>query len=187
MNYIADYIAKVQGDLSKLDQASIGKLIELLRAARNSGKTIFTMGNGGSASTASHWVNDLVKGASFEKEKRFRVVCLNDSVATVSAYSNDVGYEVSLLEPLKNFVQQDDLVIAISGSGNSENVIRAIEFAKSAGAKTVGLTGRDGGKLGKLVDLEIRVAEPHMGRIEDVHMMITHIASWSFIEESESN
>jgi D-sedoheptulose 7-phosphate isomerase len=108
-------------------------------------------------------------------------------VATVSAYSNDVGYEVSLLEPLKNFVQQDDLVIAISGSGNSENVIRAIEFAKSAGAKTVGLTGRDGGKLGKLVDLEIRVAEPHMGRIEDVHMMITHIASWSFIEESESN
>ncbi len=187
MTYISDYVSKVQGDLANLDLTAIEALIELLKEARDSGKTVFTMGNGGSASTASHWVNDLNKGASFEKQKRFKVICLNDSIATVSAYSNDVGYEVSLLEPLKNFVQKDDLVIAISGSGNSENVIRAVQFAKSVGAKTVGLTGRDGGKLGQLVDLEVRVAEPHMGRIEDVHMVITHIASWSFIEESENN
>lgn len=182
MNYISEYLDQIKVNLEKIDSAAISKLIKLLKEARANGRMIFTMGNGGSASTASHWVNDLVKGASYQKDNRFRVMCLNDSVATVSAYSNDVGYEHSLVEPLKNFVSKDDVVIAISGSGNSENVLTAIDYAKTMGAKTIGLTGRDGGKLGQLVDLEIRVAENHMGRIEDLHMMITHIAAWHFIE-----
>jgi D-sedoheptulose 7-phosphate isomerase len=182
MNYVANYLEKVKEAIDLVDASKIETLISWLSETRAANQTIFTMGNGGSSSTASHWVNDLVKGASYEKSERFKVMCLNDSVATLTAYSNDVSYDQALVEPLKNFVEKGDLVIAISGSGNSNNVIRAIEYAKSIGARTVGLTGRDGGKLGSLVDLEIRVPEPNMGRIEDVHMMITHAVSWSFIE-----
>lgn len=168
--------------MANVDPKPIETLIAWLSEARSNQSTIFTMGNGGSSSTASHWVNDLVKGASFEKESRFRVMCLNDSVATLTAYSNDVSYEQALVEPLKNFLAKGDVVIAISGSGNSKNVIHAIEYARSKGNRTVALTGRDGGELGRIVDLEINVPEQHMGRIEDVHMMITHAISWSFIE-----
>lgn len=168
--------------MGTLDPKPIETLVDWLAEARASQSTIFTMGNGGSSSTASHWVNDLVKGASFEKDRKFRVMCLNDSIATLTAYSNDVSYEQALVEPLKNFLSKGDLVIAISGSGNSKNVLRAIEYAKANGNKTVGLTGRDGGELGRMVDLEINVPEQHMGRIEDVHMMITHAVSWSFID-----
>ena len=182
MNYVANYLAKVKEAIDLVDASKIETLISWLSETRAANQTIFTMGNGGSSSTASHWVNDLVKGASYEKTERFKVMCLNDSVSTLTAYSNDVDYERALVEPLKNFLEPQDLVIAISGSGNSNNVINAIEYAKYFGARTVGLTGRDGGKLGSLVDLEIRVPEPNMGRIEDVHMMITHAVSWSFIE-----
>lgn len=182
MNYVPEYIAKVQKVMGTLDPKPIETLVDWLAEARASQSTIFTMGNGGSSSTASHWVNDLVKGASFEKDRKFRVMCLNDSIATLTAYSNDVSYEQALVEPLKNFLSKGDLVIAISGSGNSKNVLRAIEYAKANGNKTVGLTGRDGGELGRMVDLEINVPEQHMGRIEDVHMMITHAVSWSFID-----
>ena len=185
MTYVPDYLLKVKDAIDSVDPKKIETLIAWLAETRAAKQTIFTMGNGGSASTASHWVNDLVKGASYEKAERFRVICLNDSVATLTAYSNDVAYDQALVEPLKNFLEPKDLVIAISGSGNSKNVIHAVEYAKSVGAKTVGLTGRDGGKLGSLVDLEIRVPEQHMGRIEDVHMMITHAVSWSFIEDEK--
>lgn len=185
MNYVSEYISQVQKAMDSVDQAAIQSLIELLKTARNEQKTIFVMGNGGSASTASHWVNDLVKGASYEKEQRFRVICLNDSISTLTAYSNDVSYEEALVQPLMNFLSPGDVVMAISGSGNSKNVIRAIEFAKKNGNVTVGLTGRDGGELGRIVDLEINVSDAHMGRIEDVHMMITHAVSWSFIENEK--
>jgi D-sedoheptulose 7-phosphate isomerase len=183
MNYVSDYLSKVKDAIELVDAAKIEQLISWLSETRAANQTIFTMGNGGSSSTASHWVNDLVKGASYEKDLRFKVICLNDSVSTLTAYSNDVDYEQAFVEPLKNFLAPKDLVIAISGSGNSNNVIKAVEYAKTLGARTVGLTGRDGGKLGSIVDLEIRVPEQNMGRIEDVHMMITHAVSWSFIEE----
>ena len=182
MNYVNNYIEQVKSGIDSVDPKKIETLIEWLGEARASKSTIFTMGNGGSSSTASHWVNDLVKGASFGKTERFKVICLNDSVSTLTAYSNDVSYEEALVEPLKNFLTAGDLVIAISGSGNSANVINAIKYAKKNGARTIGLTGRDGGELGALVDLEVRVPIQHMGQIEDVHMMITHAASWSFIE-----
>lgn len=185
MNYVPDYLSKVKEAIDSVDPKKIEMLISWLAETRAAKQTVFTMGNGGSSSTASHWVNDLVKGASYEKTARFRVICLNDSVATLTAYSNDVSYDQALVEPLKNFLEPKDLVIAISGSGNSNNVIQAVKYAKTLGARTVGLTGRDGGKLGTMVDLEIRVPEQHMGRIEDVHMMITHAVSWSFIENEK--
>ena len=118
-----------------------------LREARSAGRTIFTCGNGGSASTASHFVCDIVKGASFGRTQRFRIQALTDSLPTLTAYSNDVGYEIVFVEQLKNFAQAGDVVLAISGSGNSPNVIRAVEYANSIGCRTIGLTGREGGML----------------------------------------
>ncbi|MBM3795530.1 MAG: SIS domain-containing protein [Acidobacteria bacterium] len=164
-------------DLNKVDQA-----ISWLREARDAGRTVFTCGNGGSASTASHIVCDIVKGASYQRDKKFRMMALTDSLPTITAYSNDVGYDVVFVEPLKNFAQPGDVVMAISGSGNSPNVIKAVEYANAAGCKTVALTGRDGGRLGALAQLNIQVAVPHMGRIEDAHMIICHMIAYNFME-----
>jgi D-sedoheptulose 7-phosphate isomerase len=164
-------------DLNKVDQA-----IAILEEARRSSHHVFVCGNGGSASTASHFVCDMVKGASFEREQRFRIMALTDSMATITAYSNDVGYDCIFAEQLKNFAQPGDVLLAISGSGNSKNILRAMESAKSLGCRTIALTGRDGGRLGALADLEVRVAEPHMGRIEDGHLIVCHMLCYYFME-----
>jgi D-sedoheptulose 7-phosphate isomerase len=180
--FAEDYRSKLTRTLAALDMEQVGKLIDLLARARDQQRHIFVCGNGGSASTASHFVTDMVKGASYERKERFRIIALTDSLSTITAYSNDVSYECVFLEQLKNFAQRDDLLIAISGSGNSPNVLRAVEYGKSVGCKTVGLTGRDGGKLGPLVDLQINVAEPHMGRIEDSHLFVLHMVCYYFME-----
>ena len=160
----------------------VNEAIEWMRQARDEGRTIFTCGNGGSASTASHFVCDVVKGASFNRAKRFRIMALTDSLPTITAYSNDVNYDCVFVEQLKNFAQPGDLLLSISGSGNSPNVLRAVEFANQSGLKTIGLTGRDGGQLGKLSQLEINVADPHMGRIEDGHMIVCHMLAYYFMD-----
>jgi D-sedoheptulose 7-phosphate isomerase len=128
----------------------------------------------------------MVKGASFQRAERFRIMALTDSLPTLTAYSNDVNYECVFVEQLKNFAQSGDVVMAISGSGNSPNVLRAVEYANSIGCRTIALTGRDGGKLGPLAQLNIQVAEPHMGRIEDVHMIIAHMISYYFMDAEGS-
>jgi D-sedoheptulose 7-phosphate isomerase len=164
-------------DLEKVDRA-----VDLLRQARREGRQIFTCGNGGSAATASHFVCDVLKGCSFNRSERFRIMALNDSLSTLTAYSNDVSYECAFVEQLKNFAQAGDVVIAISGSGNSPNVLRAIEYGNSIGCHTVALTGRDGGKLGPLAQLNIQVSNPHMGRIEDCHMIVLHMIAYYFMD-----
>jgi D-sedoheptulose 7-phosphate isomerase len=110
------------------------------------------------------------------------MMALNDSLPTLTAYSNDVNYECVFVEQLKNFAQPGDVVIAISGSGNSPNVLRAIEYGNSAGCRTIALTGRDGGKLGSLAQLNIQVSNPHMGRIEDVHLIVMHMICYYFMD-----
>jgi D-sedoheptulose 7-phosphate isomerase len=164
-------------NLEKVSQA-----IGILAAARDGGRHIFVCGNGGSASTASHFACDLVKGASFNRAQRFKIMALTDSLPTLTAYSNDVSYDCVFREHLNNFAEEGDVVIAISGSGNSTNVIQAIEYGKSIGCRTVALTGRDGGKLGPLAELNIQVSNPHMGRIEDVHMIVLHMIGYYFME-----
>jgi D-sedoheptulose 7-phosphate isomerase len=156
--------------------------IQWFREARAKSKAIFVCGNGGSASTASHLACDIVKGASYMQQQRFRIMALTDSLPTITAYSNDVSYECVFAEQLRNFAQPDDLVVCISGSGNSSNVLRAAEYASSVGCRTIGLTGRDGGKLGPMVDLNIRIATPHMGRIEDGHMIVCHMIAYHLME-----
>lgn len=171
--------------LSALETIDLGKVelaIEAFREARALSRAIFVCGNGGSASTASHFVCDMVKGCSFNRPTRFRIMALTDSLPTITAYSNDVGYDCVFVEQLKNFAQAGDLFMAISGSGNSPNVLRAMEYANSIGCRTIALTGRDGGKLGPMAQIQIRVAAPHMGRIEDGHMIVCHMIGYSFMD-----
>lgn len=186
MTYFDSYRESLTSALGSIDLDAVSALRKLLDTARADGRTIFTCGNGGSASTASHFATDLLKGASYERDAKFRVIALTDATSTISAYSNDVGYDIVYEEQLRNFIAPGDVVIAISGSGNSENVIRALRFAGSAGAHAVALTGRDGGTLGTVATLHINVAEQHMGRIEDAHLAICHMLAFSFIDSEGS-
>lgn len=182
--FAADYKASLLKALDTVNLDLVTHAIEIFKDARDRDATIFVCGNGGSAATASHFVCDMVKGASFGREKRFRIMALTDSLATITAYSNDVGYDCIFAEQLRNFARPGDVLLAISGSGNSPNVVKAVEFANEAGCKTIALTGRDGGKLGRAAQLEIRVSEPHMGRIEDGHMVVCHMLCYRFMEHA---
>lgn len=176
------YKSSVQEALDTVDLQKVEQVIQILAETRDQGRHIFVCGNGGSASTASHFACDMVKGASFDRPARFRIMALTDSLPTLTAYSNDVGYGCVFAEQLKNFAQPGDVVMAISGSGNSPNVLKAVEYGNAIGCRTIALTGRDGGKLGPAAELNIQVAHPHMGRIEDVHMIVTHMICYYFMD-----
>jgi D-sedoheptulose 7-phosphate isomerase len=182
--FAARYKNTLQQALDTIDLGNVCQAIEILAGARANGRTIFVCGNGGSAATASHFVSDMVKGASFQRASRFRIMALTDSLPTITAYSNDVDFEHIFSEQLKNFAKAGDVLLMISGSGNSPNILRAAEYANSIGCRTIALAGRDGGQLGPMAELLIRVAEPHMGRIEDSHMAVCHMISFYFIEHS---
>lgn len=182
MTYPEKYLSELKAAVDTVDLSQVVKAIEWFKEARDNGRHIFVCGNGGSAMTASHFVTDLLKGASYNRERRFRILALTESLATITAYANDVSYECVFSEQLKNFAQPGDLVMAISGSGDSPNVVCAIEYANSIGCRTLALTGRSGGKLGPLAQLNIQVSEPHMGRIEDAHMVICHMICYYFID-----
>ena len=138
-SFSSKYKSKLTRALDTIDLDSVGKAIEILLTARDQNRHIFVCGNGGSASTASHFVCDMVKGASYNRHARFRIMALTDSMATITAYSNDVGYDCIFAEQLKNFAEPGDVLIAISGSGNSPNVICAMEYANSIGCETIAL------------------------------------------------
>ena len=182
MEFAEDYRNQVLDAIRTIDTSLVGQVIEWFREARREGRHIFVCGNGGSAVTATHFACDINKGASYSRDLRFKMIALTDSLATLTAYSNDVGYECVFAEQLKNFAGPGDIVMAISGSGNSPNVLRAVEYANSIGCKTVALTGRDGGKLGPLANVNIRVPVRHMGRIEDAHMVICHMIGYYFMD-----
>jgi D-sedoheptulose 7-phosphate isomerase len=181
-DFLEKYKANVLQVIQGLDLEKIRQVIDVLAEAREKGRRIFVCGNGGSAATASHFACDMVKGASFGRAKRFRIMALTDSLPTLTAYSNDVSYECVFVEQLKNFAQPGDVVMAISGSGNSPNVLRALEYGNSIGCITVALSGRDGGRLGPLANLHVHAAHPHMGRIEDAHMIAAHMICYYFME-----
>jgi len=183
VSFPAEYKQKLLQTIERIDLERVGQAIEWLREARAQDHRVFVCGNGGSAATASHFVCDMVKGASYGRQSRFKIMALTDSLPTITAYSNDVGYEAVFVEQLKNFAEPGDVLIAISGSGNSPNVLRAVEYANSIGCRTIGLSGRDGGMLAPLVHLSIRVDEPHMGRIEDAHMIVCHMLGYYFMDK----
>ena len=142
MEFAPHYREQVISAIRAIDVEKVSQAIGWFEQARQDGRAIFVAGNGGSAATASHFVCDMVKGASFGKPQRFRIQSLHDSIPTMTAYSNDVSYADALCEQLKNFAQPGDIYMAISGSGNSENVVRALDYAKSIGCRTLALTGR---------------------------------------------
>jgi len=184
MKFAIDYIEKLQKTLAGLDAGAIEKAAALLKEARDHGRMVFVIGNGGSAAVAAHLAVDLVKGASYGRQARFKVMCLSDNVPTVMAYVNDVGGEAVFVEQLKNFARADDVVIAISGSGDSRNVLAAVEYANGAGCKTIGMTRAGGGALGTLVGLNLAVPSDHMGRLEDGFMVLAHILAYAFMERA---
>jgi D-sedoheptulose 7-phosphate isomerase len=182
MTFTEQYKAELQTTLDSIDLSKVEEAIRWFEETRDQGRTIFVCGNGGSASTSSHFVCDVVKGASYGRVKRFRIHALTDSLPTITAYGNDAGYDTVFVEQLKNFAGPGDLLLCISGSGNSPNVLRAAEYATQKGCRTIGLTGRDGGELARMVALNIHAQSPHMGRIEDAHMVVCHMLAYRFIE-----
>jgi D-sedoheptulose 7-phosphate isomerase len=177
------YLEDLADVLRKVDPQAIATAIEWLREARDADKTIYSCGNGGSALIASQMVVDIVKGASFGRPKRFKMLGLTDAPGTIMAYANDVSYDVVFEEQLKNFAVAGDVLIAISGSGNSPNVLKAVEYANQIGCRTIGLTTDAGGQLRTLAQLPVLVPSRHMGRLEDSFFAITHILCYAFIEE----
>lgn len=182
MSFSASYRENLLQTIQTIDETKVNQAIQWFRDARDQGRAIFVAGNGGSAATASHFVCDMVKGASLGKPSRFRIQALHDSMPTLTAYSNDLHYNDAVVEQLKNFADPGDIYMAISGSGNSPNVIRAMEYANALGCRTLALTGRDGGKLGAMAKLNIQVPEQHMGRIEDAHHIICHMICYNFMD-----
>src|ERR1017187_341573 len=147
---ISDYFSRLKNAVNKVSIEDLNILINVLVESRESGRTIFIMGNGGSAATASHFVCDFNKGVSVENEKKFKFICLNDNIPSLMAYANDLSFEHIFVQQLKNYFVKCDVVIGISGSGNSMNVVKALEYANNNGGITVGLTGYNGGKIKKL-------------------------------------
>lgn len=182
MSFVAEYKQDLLEAVNCIDLAKVEMATDWMREAQAAGRHIFTCGNGGSAATASHIACDIVKGASYNREKRYKILALTDSLATLTAYSNDVSYEQVFVEQLKNFATSGDVLLAISGSGNSPNVLRAVEYAKTVGCRTIALSGRDGGKLGPIADLNIQVSVQHMGRIEDAHLIACHMIAYGLMQ-----
>lgn len=172
---IKDYIELEISILSKLDQDEINRAMNLLEKTRNRGSNVFVFGNGGSAATASHMENDFNKGISEKLEKKYRFQCINANLATIMAIANDNGYDRVFIQQLENKLKAEDVIIAISGSGNSENVIKAVEYAKGQGCKIIGMTGYDGGKLKSLSDISLHVPLDNMQITEDIHTVFNHM------------
>lgn len=177
--FAKDYLTNLKQVLDRLPLADFERVTQAVEAAHAAGKQIFIIGNGGSAATASHMMNDLSKGTLGHKGdapwKRFRVVALTDNVSLMTAWANDTDYHHIFSEPLKNLAQPGDLLIAISASGNSPNIIVAVEAAKQLGVKVAGIAGFNGGTLAKLSDVAFVVPSDDYGPIEDVHMILDHM------------
>jgi D-sedoheptulose 7-phosphate isomerase len=175
MNPIRNYVAELKETLDRLDAMVIEDIIAILHEARVNRRQIFIMGNGGSASTASHFVCDLAKNTRQENWPHFRVIGLTDNMAIFSAYANDEGYENVFAMQLASLIQPGDVVIGISTSGNSENVLRAITLANDMDATTIGFTGFDSGRLGSMVDIHSHTPSDCIEHVEDIHLMLEHL------------
>jgi D-sedoheptulose 7-phosphate isomerase len=175
MDYARSYAEEIKATLDRLPWEDIRKVIDILHDARLDGRQVFILGNGGSAATASHFACDLGKGTAVPGYPLFRAIALTDNMALFSAYANDYGYEQVFAKQLANLVQPRDVVIGISGSGNSANVLNAIQLARERGAATIGFVGFDGGRLEGMVDFCVHVENGCMEQVEDVHVVLSHL------------
>lgn len=182
-NEINKYIQNEISVLRSLDIDAVNDVINLLEQTLESENMIYIMGNGGSAATASHFQNDFNKGVSEHTEKKFRFLCLNDNVATIMAIANDIGYDEIFRFQLCGKLRPGDIVIGISGSGNSQNVLNAVQYAKECGNIVVGITGFGGGQLRELADYSLHVPINSMQITEDIHMVFDHLMMSIFYRE----
>ncbi|MBO6112867.1 MAG: SIS domain-containing protein [Lachnospiraceae bacterium] len=172
---IREYLELEISILGKLDTDEINRAMNMLEETRQKGSSVYVFGNGGSAATASHMENDFNKGISEKLEKKYRFQCINANMATIMAIANDNGYARVFEQQLENKLKPEDVIIAISGSGNSENVIKAVEYAKKQGCRIIGMTGYSGGKLKELSDVSLHVPLDNMQITEDVHIIFNHL------------
>jgi D-sedoheptulose 7-phosphate isomerase len=172
---IVGFLDETQRILAELSQAEIAGAHRALLEAWRARRHVFLLGNGGSAATASHLANDLSKATSIEGRPRFRAIALTDNVPLITAWGNDSTYDDVFREQLVGLMDPGDLVLAISASGNSPNVIRAVEYARQHHGVTIGWTGRTGGKLRHLVDHCVSVDTDDVGQIENAHMVLVHL------------
>ena len=182
MTYLDGYIGDVSALLGELDREAIAAALEVLKTAYAADRRVFLCGNGGSSATAAHLVNDLTKMPMTRGRKGMRAVNLSDNVPLLMAISNDMEYADVFVLPLKAFFQPGDVVIGISASGNSENVLRAIRYANDNGGVTIGLCGFKGGTLRELAQTAIYVANEHYGKVEDAHCVVCHCLAYWFLE-----
>ena len=177
MDAVERYLAEVAEMTMALPRAEIRRVVQAVREARDRGQQVILLGNGGSGATASHMACDLAKTSIVAGARRIKAFALTDNAPLITAWANDLTYEDAFAEQLVNIVQPGDLVIAISGSGNSVNVLRAVGVAKAAGARTVGLTGYPGGRLKEIVDISVIVPSCRMEQAEDAHLILNHAIS----------
>lgn len=177
MESIELYLDELRSALDGLPIETIDQVVNTIHEARVKGRQVFVMGNGGSASTATHFVCDLAKNTKNKGWPNIRAIGLTDNIAMITAYANDDGYDNMMVEQLANFVQPRDVVLGISTSGNSPNVVKAIELANHSGAITIAFTGRSGGKLAKVAQVNISVNSDLTQQLEDAHMMLCHMVT----------
>lgn len=175
--FFDNYVEELNATLNLIDRKDIEKLGDMINEARENGRHVFVLGNGGSAAAASHWVCDFGKGINIGDSKRLKIFAPSDNSSIFSAYGNDNAYNETLVEQLKNFLQPDDLVISLSVSGNSGNLVESHKYAREAGAKTVCIVGDYNGKLMELSDFPILIHSKNYGVVEDIHIILDHAIS----------
>lgn len=191
MDFVQDinnYYEREKKVIDSLDKEEVNKALNCLLKHYEHEDTIYVIGNGGSSATANHMVCDFDKGISMDLAKQFRVISLSDNVPIIMAIGNDVGFEDVFYLQLKNKLKPTDLVVAISGSGNSHNIIKAVNYAKEVGAEVIGLTGYAGGKLKGLADIDVHAPVDDMQITEDIHMSFVHVAMqilWKYLMAKE--
>jgi len=185
MDLIDSYLDELEGVVRNISRDQVRAVVDVLFEAWHSRRTVFLIGNGGSAATASHMMNDLNKYTVVGNLPRFRSIALTDNVPLMTAVGNDMSYADVFIEPLKNLLQPQDILIAISASGNSPNVVKAVEYARNYGAKVIGFCGEPGGKLAAMADLKVSIPADRIGQQEDGHMILDHVISAALRERIE--
>jgi D-sedoheptulose 7-phosphate isomerase len=184
-DWMSGYVAQQKAALDSIDLAAVGRLVERLKRAVAEDRQIFVFGNGGSAANASHFATDLGKGSSDKIGRRFRVMSINDNVSWITALGNDYAYEDVYVRQLENYARAGDFVLVMSVSGNSPNVVKAVEWAKKHGVFTAALVGGKRGRLAEIADEAIVIDSTHYGKAEDAHMAICHMLCYAFMELPE--
>jgi D-sedoheptulose 7-phosphate isomerase len=186
MGMISRYISDLISVLGKIPSDEVEEVVDIIMEAREKGKRVFIMGNGGSAATSSHFANDLSKGVSASGHRGVAAIALTDNVPLITAWANDSSYDDIFVEQLKPLLSEGDVVIGISGSGRSRNVLKAISYANEVGAITIGFSGYDGGELARVVRKSVVIPDDCMERIEDSHLILGHAIASAIRERLRS-